>query len=61
MAALKTLLARVRGASIDDKRRMDRGRLWVDDPLQRAQLATELKALGFKWAAKRNAWYYPEN
>lgn len=61
MAAVKTLLARFRGASIDDKRSKDGGRLWVDDPLQRVQLGTELKALGFKWALKRTAWYYPES
>jgi hypothetical protein len=60
MAALRALMGRFRGASIDDKRTTLRGRLWVEDPLQRVQLASELKALGFKWANSRQAWYYPE-
>lgn len=60
MAALKALIGRFRGSSIDDKRTTLRGRLWVEDPLQRVQLASELRALGFKWANSRQAWYYPE-
>lgn len=61
MAQLNSLLARFRGASIDDRRRSaSSGRLWVDDPLQRVQLGSELKALGFKWANSRQAWYFPE-
>ena len=61
MAVVRTLVTRFRGALIDDKRSSYGGRLWVDDPLQRGQLGMELKSLGFKWAAKRTAWYYPES
>jgi len=61
MARLKSLVARFRGASINDKRRTSSGgRLWVEDPLQRKQLASELEAHGFKWANSRQAWYFPE-
>ncbi|MDO9074111.1 MAG: EH signature domain-containing protein [Rubrivivax sp.] len=61
MSALRSLLSRFRGASIDDRRgNSGGGRLWIEDPLQRVQLASELKALGFKWANTRQAWYYPE-
>ncbi|MCO8250745.1 EH signature domain-containing protein [Comamonas thiooxydans] len=62
MDRLKLVIDRFRGASIDDKRKSSNGgRLWVEDPLQRAQLASELTALGFKWANSREAWYYPES
>lgn len=62
LARLNTVIARFRGASIDDKRKSSNGgRLWVEDPLQRVQLSTELTALGFKWANSRQAWYYPES
>lgn len=65
MRRLEALVARFRGATIDDRRRRadarSEGRLWVDDPIQRPQLATELQSLGFKWASKRGAWYYPES
>jgi hypothetical protein len=54
---LKELVARFRGATIDDKRNNGTGNLWVTDPLQRVQLETELKARGFVWAMTRNAWY----
>ena len=61
MAKLNSVLARFRGASIDDRRKSaNGGRLWVEDPLQRVQLGSELKALGFKWANSRQAWYFPE-
>lgn len=61
MDTLQRLLARFPGADIDDRRnRPGTGRLWVEDPQQRALLAAELKALGFKWANARQAWYYPE-
>ena len=61
MVRLNTVIARFRGASIDDKRKSSNGgRLWVEDPLQREQLASELMVLGFKWANSREAWYYPE-
>ncbi|KVW62588.1 EH signature domain-containing protein [Burkholderia ubonensis] len=62
MAALRALVARFRGASIDDRRsNASGGRLWVEDPQQRATLGSELKALGFKWANSRQAWYFPES
>ena len=62
---VKALVARFRGATLKDLRTKGapgrRGRLWVDDPLQRSQLAAELKDLGFKWSDKRGSWYYPED
>jgi hypothetical protein len=62
MVAVQVLIARFRGARIDDKRvSSNGGRLWVEDPLQRVQLASELKALGFRWSDGRQAWYYPGN
>ncbi len=62
MTRLNAIITRFRGASIDDRRKSSSGgRLWVEDPLQRAQLASELKSLGFKWANSREAWYYPES
>lgn len=61
LAKLNLVLTRFRGASIDDRRKSaNGGRLWVEDPLQRVQLGSELKALGFKWANSRQAWYFPE-
>lgn len=61
MATLNSVLAHFRGASIDDRRKsVNGGRLWVEDPHQRVQLGAELKALGFKWANSRQAWYFPE-
>lgn len=61
MAALKALIYPFPGASIYDGRNTDGGRLWIKDHLQRAELGSDLKALGFKWAASRQAWYYPES
>lgn len=62
MNVVRALVARFRSASIDDRRaNSGGGRLWIEDPLQRVQLATELKAIGFKWANSRQAWYYPES
>ncbi|HSI49154.1 MAG TPA: EH signature domain-containing protein [Ideonella sp.] len=62
MVAVQVLVTRFRGARIDDKRvSSNGGRLWVEDPLQRVQLASELKALGFRWSDGRQAWYYPGN
>lgn len=59
---LQALVQRFRGASIDDRRHVaNGGRLWVEDPLQRVQLRSELEARGFRWANSRQAWYYPEN
>ena len=61
MAKLYSLVESFQGASIDDKRRTSSGgRLWVEDPLQRVQLASALRALGFRWANSRQAWYFPE-
>jgi hypothetical protein len=62
METLKVLMNRFRGASIDDRRKStSSGRLWVEDPLPRVQLGSELKALGFKWSDSRQAWYFPES
>ncbi|MCW5640968.1 MAG: hypothetical protein KIT63_02585 [Rhodoferax sp.] len=61
MAVVRALVGRFQGASIDDRRSSDGGRLWVKDSKQRVQLGNELRSLGFKWAPKRTAWYYPEN
>lgn len=61
MAKLRLVVSRFRGAEILDKRVTSGGRLWVEDPLERTQLASELKSFGFKWANSRQAWYFPEN
>lgn len=61
MARLRALVSRFEGATIDDRRSTQGGRLWVEDPQQRARLASELEPLGFKWAVSREAWYYPES
>jgi hypothetical protein len=58
---LEFLLSRFPKAFIKDSRGANGGRLWVEDPLQRSQLAEELKHYGFKWAATRQAWYYMEH
>lgn len=61
IVALRAMVARFHGALIDDRRNASSGgRLWVEDPLQRGQLGSELKALGFRWANSRQAWYFPE-
>jgi hypothetical protein len=61
MAKLNSILERFRGAFIDDRRKSaNGGRLWVEDPHQRVELGSELKALGFKWANSCLAWYFPE-
>ncbi len=62
MATLVSLVTRFEGASVDDQRRAagKGGRLWVEDPLQRARLGEKLRALGFRWASTRQAWYFPE-
>jgi len=61
MGALRALLKRFPRSSIDDQRNAKGGRVFVDDPLQRSQLGSELEQLGFKWSKSRQAWYYPEN
>jgi transposase len=61
MAKLNSLISRYDSAYIDDKRSTLWGRLWVEDPRQHEQLALELKALGFRWADRRQAWYFPGN
>ena len=59
MDALRALVGRFRGASMTDTRDLSNsGRLWVDDPLQRAQLAAELQAMGFEWAKGKQLWYF---
>jgi hypothetical protein len=66
MALLEETVARFKGAYIDDKRSGPSGgsgttgRLWVEDPQLRTPLDSALKRFGFKWAPKRQAWYYPE-
>jgi hypothetical protein len=61
MSAVQGLVSRFRGAKILDGRgAVNSGRLWVEDPLQRVQLASQLKTLGFRWAERRQAWYFPE-
>ncbi len=61
MVSLRNLVAGHLGVVIDDRRGPSGGRLWVEDPKQRIGIGNELKRLGFKWAATRQAWYYPEN
>jgi hypothetical protein len=61
MHDLRALVAGTTGAAIQDRRGTSGGRLWVDDPRQRVGLGMALKELGFKWANKRFAWYYPED
>lgn len=61
LASLRTLVKRFRNAAVVDEREYKGGRLWVEDPLQRTQLGTELQSIGFKWSPVRTAWYYPEN
>jgi len=61
MAALNRLIEGHPGVKIDDRRSALGGRLWVEDPAQRIGLGNELKRLGFKWANRRQAWYYPGN
>ena len=63
MPQLRQLVARYPGAKIDDRRGdaevlWNGGRLWVEDPNQNGRLARELKAMGFRWANSRSAWYY---
>ncbi len=60
LTAVRALVARFRGAGIQDLRDPGgTGKLWVTDPLQRTQLEAELKALGFEWSARRQAWFHP--
>ncbi|WP_321927865.1 EH signature domain-containing protein [Paraburkholderia guartelaensis] len=63
MGALRVLLERYDGASIDDRRKSvsGGGRLWVEDPMQRTSLGAKLKDMGFRWANSRQAWYFPES
>lgn len=61
MMYLRSLIDGHAGVTIDDNRGVGRGRLWVEDPKQRVGLGNELKRLGFKWAERRQAWYYPED
>jgi len=45
-------------ATIEDSR--PGGRLWVNHNQQYSTLGKQLQAWGFRWADKREAWYYPE-
>jgi hypothetical protein len=60
MKELNSLMNRFPKAYIKDSRGSGGGRLWVEDPIERSQLAAELKSYGFKWANTRSAWYYQE-
>jgi hypothetical protein len=62
MLGLRQLVTRFPGAEIDDRRSASGGggRLWVNDPMQRRDLADDLRSMGFKWANSRLAWYLPE-
>jgi hypothetical protein len=60
MADIDELVAHYPGAYKNDMRRQSSGRLWVVDPDQRVALGAELQRLKFKWAAARQAWYFPE-
>jgi hypothetical protein len=58
---LRQLIVRFPGAEISDRRTpAGLGRLWVIDSKQRADLAEELKALGFYWSSHEFAWYWRE-
>jgi hypothetical protein len=61
MNILADVVQRFKGAFIDDKRRKEGGRLWVEDPQQDPRLEKLLVQLGFKWAQSRQAFYYPES
>lgn len=62
LAQINAVVSRFHRTIVDDRRnKPGGGRLWVSDPLQRAQLGTELVGMGFKWSDKRLAWYFPEN
>ena len=60
MEELEALIARFPGAYKNDMRRQSSGRLWVVDSNQRESLSVELQRWKFKWAAARQAWYFPE-
>lgn len=57
---LRKLVSNYLEAHINDYR-SNGGRLWVEDPQQRASLATALKRWDFRWSNSRKAWYYPED
>lgn len=60
---LRKLVSNYPVARINDERNnsSNKGRLWVEDPQQKAALATALTRWDFKWSNTRNAWYYPED
>jgi hypothetical protein len=61
LGRLQSLVSRFRRAYIEDQRHAGLvGRLWVHDPLQRPELETELKAMGFSWSGQRQAWFYSD-
>lgn len=60
MTTLQECLSGYDGARIDDKRGVNGGRLWVEDPKHQYELSKKLVGFGFKWSEKRQAWYHPE-
>ena len=60
MKELRMLLSKHPGSRIQDRRDDSSGRLWVIDDNQSVALGIELKRLGFRWAASRQSWYFPE-
>lgn len=60
MTTLQECLSGFDGARIDDKRGVNGGRLWVEDPKHQYELSKKLVGFGFKWSEKRQAWYHPE-
>src|SRR5262249_17182744 len=55
MVELSSLVMKFQGAYLKDLRSSSRGRLWVEDPLERASLADALRSWGFRWANSRKA------
>lgn len=60
MPELARFVAQYPGAWVDDRRGVEVGRLWVEDPHQNANLAFGLKSWGFRWADSSSAYYFPE-
>lgn len=61
MKMLDLLVSRFPGVSINDMRIKDGGRLWVTETAPNTELTRELKKLGFRWANRRESWYWGED